>query len=222
MKVDKLICQSQPDNWLEIIVNECKLEYPLGNLRLDPNDLIIDVGANVGGFAKAWGHLSNNWYLVEPSKYNQEQIQKNLKDLKYKLFKNAVDSKSGELLKLQKYIQGDTNQDTPSGNMGTSGFVHNDNHHGWQGDYEEVKSINFKDLVGDKNVEILKVDCEGAEYNFLINMDLSNVNIILMELHNFLGKEKQTELCKWIEKTHNSVYSSGGGVGHFVKAWKRK
>ena len=220
MKVDKLICQSQPDNWLEIIVNECKLEYPLGNLRLDPNDLIIDVGANVGGFAKAWGHLSNNWYLVEPSKYNQGQIEKNLRDFKYKLFKNAVSSESGKILRLQKYIDGETNKDTPSGNLGTSGFVYEHNKHGWQGDYEEVESISFKDLAGDKKVGLLKVDCEGAEYDFLMGVDLSNVNLIVMELHNFLGEKKQKELCDWIEKTHKLAYSSGGGIGHYSKLWK--
>ena len=105
--------------------------YRLNGVEINPDDLIVDVGANVGGFAKAWGHLSNNWYLVEPSKYNQEQIQKNLKNFKYKLFKNAVGSESGKILKLQKYIQGDVNKDTPSGNMGTSGYVYKHNSHGW-------------------------------------------------------------------------------------------
>ena len=200
MKVEKLICETQPDNWLEIVTHECKNEYRLNGVEINPDDLIVDVGANVGGFAKAWGHLSNNWYLVEPSKYNQEQIQKNLKNFKYKLFKNAVGSESGKILKLQKYIQGDV----------------------WQGDYEEVESISFDDLIGNGKIQILKVDCEGAEYDFLMGVDLSNVNIIVMELHNFLGENKQKELCDWIEKTHNSVHSSGGGLGHFVKIWKRK
>ena len=104
MKVNKLICETQPSDWFRTITNECKSEYPLHNVKLDPDDLIIDVGANVGGFVKAWGHLSNNWYLVEPSKYNQEQIEKNLNHFKYKLFKNAVSSESGKKLKLQKYI----------------------------------------------------------------------------------------------------------------------
>ena len=92
MKVDKLICETQPDNWFELMTSECRRDYPLHNVKINPDDLIIDVGANVGGFAKAWGHLSNNWYLVEPSKYNQEEIQKNLKGFKYKLFKKAVGS----------------------------------------------------------------------------------------------------------------------------------
>lgn len=222
MKVDKLICETQPDNWLEIITNECKNEYPLHNVKINSDGLIVDVGANVGGFVKAWGHLSNNWYLVEPSKYNQQEIEKNLKSFEYKLFKNAVGSKSGEILKLQKYIHGDTNKDTPSGNMGTSGYVYEHNSHGWQGDYEEVESINFDDLTGGKKVEILKVDCEGAEYDFLMGVDLSNVNIIVMELHNFLGQKKQKELCDWIEGTHKLVYSSGGGIGHWGKVWIKK
>ena len=225
MKVDKLICETQPDNWFEFMTSECARDYPLNrlalhNIGINPHNLIIDVGANVGGFVKAWGHLSNNWYLVEPSKYNQEEIQKNLKGFKYKLFKKAVGSQSGKILKLQKYIQGDIKKDTPSGNMGTSGFVYEHNSHGWQGDYEEVESINFDDLTGGKKVEILKVDCEGAEYDFLIGVDLSNVNIITMELHNFLGEKKQKDLCDWIENTHKLIHSSGGGDSHYIKLWK--
>ncbi len=60
MKVEKLICETQPDNWLEIVTHECKNEYHLKGVEINPDDLIVDVGANVGGFAKAWGHLYNN------------------------------------------------------------------------------------------------------------------------------------------------------------------
>ena len=221
-KVNKLTCDTQPSNWFQIVEAEC-LTYPLHGLEINNEGLIIDVGANVGGFIKAWKHISNNWCLVEPSKYNQEEIEKNLEGFNYKLFKNAVGSKSGEILKLQKYMQVDMNRDTPSGNMGPTGFVYDDpGNHGWQGDYEEVESISFKDLIGNKKVEVLKVDCEGAEYDFLINTALSNVNIIVMELHNFLGSKKQEELCKWIEQTHELFHSSGGGEGHFIKGWKKR
>lgn len=120
-------------------------------------------------------------------------------------------------------MQADINKDTPSGNMGTTGFVYdNAGNHGWQGDYEEVESISLEDLIGDKKVEVLKVDCEGAEYDFLINAALSNVNIIVAELHNFLGSEKQQKLCEWIEQTHDLFHSRGGGQNHFIKGWKKK
>jgi FkbM family methyltransferase len=207
-KVEKLICETQPLNWLHVIMNECR-EYPIHLIDIQKDDLVIDVGANVGGFFKVWESISDNWYLVEPSKYNQQQIENNLKGFNYKLFKNAVSDQSGKTLKLQKYIDGNTNQDSPSGNMGTSGFVYSHNKLGWQGDYEEVESISLEDLCKDSDVGLLKVDCEGAELDFLMGKDLSNIKYIVMELHNFLGKEKQQLLCDWIKNTHEEIYTKG-------------
>jgi hypothetical protein len=83
--------------------------------------------------------------------------------------------------------------------------------------------ISFEDFIGEAEIGLLKVDCEGAEYEFLMGADVSNVKYIVMELHNFLGKEKQTNLMKSIEKTHKEIYSEGNGVdSHYVKLWKRK
>jgi hypothetical protein len=57
----------------------------------------------------------------------------------------------------------------------------------------------------------------------LYQKDLSRINFITGEFHNFLGIERQTELFNWIEQTHKTVYSVGDGVGsHFIKMWKRK
>lgn len=221
-KVHKLICDSQPTNWFHKIKQEC-MTYPIRLMDIDNTDLIIDVGANVGGFMAAWSHISPNWCLVEPSKYNQEEITKNLRTFNYTLFKNAVGNKSGEVLKLQKYMQPDENKDTSSGNMGTTGFVYDDiKGHGWQGSYEEVESISFDDLCGGQNVGLLKVDCEGAEYDFLINKDLSRIKYITMELHNFLGRDKINTLCDFIGNTHSQIFSAGGLPDHYIKAWKIK
>jgi hypothetical protein len=70
---------------------------------------------------------------------------------------------------------------------------------------------------------LLKIDCEGAEYDFLIDADLSKIKYIVMELHNFLGGVKQKQLMTHIENTHTEIYSEGNGVdSHFVKLWKIK
>lgn len=219
MKHTILIPQNQPENWLDAVMKECK-HYPLGSLDfLYNDDLILDVGANVGGFFLTWKNLSNNWILVEPSKYNCSEISKNLNSHEYQLISKAVDSKSGNIARLRKYMHG-THQDTPSGNFGINDFVNPDNGHGWQGEYEEVETISFEDLVGDKKVGLLKVDCEGSEHNFLFNKNLKNIKYIVMELHNFLGAKKHQELCSWIEKTHKEVHSEGNGEdSHYLKCW---
>ena len=158
MKQNVIIPKNQPKNWLFEIMDECK-GYPIYNLKfLYNDDLILDVGANAGGFFLTWKNFSNNWILVEPSKYNCSEISKNLNNHKYQLINKAVDSKSGNIAQLRKYMVNE-GEDTPSGNFSINDFINPDNGHGWKGDYEEVETISFEDLVGDKKVGLLKVDC---------------------------------------------------------------
>jgi len=136
----------------------------------------------------------------------------------------AAFSKDGEILKLKKYM-GDGEDDTNSGNFSITGFVYENNKHGFRGDeYEEVETISIEtilEMVGD--LGLLKIDIEGAEWDVLYNKDLSKINFITGEFHNWLGKEKQNKLFEWIEKTHQQIYSVGDGIGsHFIKMWKRK
>lgn len=218
MRVEKLMANNQPKDWFRDVTLEC-LHYPIGLVDIERDELILDIGANVGGFWNAWKDRFHNWHLVEPSVYNCEQIIAN--GYNGELTNKAVSSTSGDVLKLMKYMAGDS--DTLSGNFGTSEFVNEGNGHGWQGDYEEVQTISLEDLQNDREIGLLKVDCEGAEYDLLMGKDLSKVKFIVMELHNFLGGVKQKKLMTHIENTHTEIHSDGNGVdSHFVKLWKIK
>jgi len=222
MKVEKLIAKNQPDNWLQRITSECAREYPMYMVNIAKDELVIDVGANVGGFVNAWRGLTNNWILVEPSRYNCEQIEINLDWLEFTLVNKAVHSYSNQTLKLQKFWNGDN--DTISGNFGTTGILV-DGKAGWQGEYEEVETVSYETLIGTKEVGLLKIDCEGAEYDFLYGKDLSNIKYITGEFHNFLFTQshKGKDLLTWIETTHDEIFSSGDGVEmHYGKLYKRK
>ena len=91
-------------------------------------------------------------------------------------------------------------------------------------EYEEVQTMCLDDLItkalsvfGTKTVDLLKVDCEGSEYDFLIDQDLSKVDAIVLELHNWLDcepsndndgvttfpKNKKWHLLEHISKTHD-------------------
>lgn len=220
MKVDKLIANNQPKDWFRDVTVEC-LHYPIGLVDIEKDELVLDIGANVGGFWNAWKDRFDNWHLVEPSLYNCEQILSNGYEGTYT--HNAVGKKSGEVVKLQKYWAGD--DDTLSGNFGTIGFVNGENGHGWQGEYEEVVTISFEDLIGDKEIGLLKIDCEGAEFDFLYKKDLSKIKYIVGEFHNFLFQydDRGVELLDWIKETHEEIHSEGDGINsHYVKLFKRK
>ena len=194
MKVEKLMANNQPSNWLNTVTNECS-KYPIDLVDIEKDELVLDIGANVGGFWNAWKWRFDNWHLVEPSKYNCQQIRDNGYDGSFS--RNAVGRTSGEFLKLMKY---------------------------WgDGDYEECITLSFSDVTKNQEIGLLKIDCEGAEYDFLIDADLNKVKYIVMELHNFIGVVKQRELMAHIEQTHNEIYSEGdGNASHYVKLFKRK
>ena len=219
MKVEKLIANNQPENWFETVTRECQ-QYPIHLVDIEKDELVLDIGGNVGGFWNAWKFRFDNWHLVEPSVYNCEQIRLNGYEGSYS--RNAVGSTSGQVLKLMKYF-GDGDNDTLSGNFGTQQYVNEGNGHGWQGVWEECITLSFSDVTKNREIGLLKIDCEGGEYDFLIDSDLSKIKYIVMELHNFLGGVKQKQLMTHIEQTHTEIYSDGNGVdSHFVKLWKRK
>ena len=222
MKVEKLISKNQPENWFHIITDECLREYPMQLVDIEADEQVIDMGCNVGGFSQAYNYRFHNILAIDASSYNVEQYKSRHS---HKILHKAVSSKDGEIVKLKKYM-GDDEDDTNSGNFSITGFVYENNKHGFRGDeYEEVETISLEtilDMVGG-NIGLLKIDIEGAEMDVLYGKDLSKINFITGEFHNFLGKENQTKLFDWIQKTHTQTYSMGNGIdSHFIKLWKRK
>jgi FkbM family methyltransferase len=222
MKTNKLVSNNQPKDWLQIVTLECS-EYPIDLVNIASDELVVDVGANVGGFYKAWSHKFSNWLAVEPSKWNCELYLKNTGRSVEMNF--AVWDRSGDTLKLQAYHIGKGDIPTESGSFGVMGHVYEDNKHGWKGDFEEVNTISLEDLcekIGGVEIGLLKVDCEGAEYNFLCDKNLSQIKYIVMEMHNFLGLKNQEALLNHIKVTHSEIYTTGDGVtSHYVKLFVR-
>jgi len=223
MKVDKLISANQPEGWFERITSECQKEYPVYMMSdLQADELVIDAGCNVGGFAEAYKNRFNNFLAIDASSYNIEEYQSHHH---FPTMHKALYSTDGEIVKLKKYMVPERdNDDTNSGNYSITGFFY-ENKNGWSGDeYEEVETVSLDTLLAPyDSVGLLKIDIEGAEYDFLFGKDISKIKWITGEFHNFLGKEKQDELFNWILQTHEEVYTDGNGSeSHFQKAWKRK
>ena len=225
--MSRLIPDNQPNNWFEMMINECYY-YPIKNLALSYNSVVVDCGSNVGGFVYAFKDKFNKFYCFEASSYNIDKMNSNLKNYKdkYEVFQVALSNESNKQIKLLKYIS-DNNEDTPSGNFGIVPFVNKNNNHGWRSDeHEIVNSLCLEDLfkkINSEKIDLLKVDIEGSEYDFLFDKDLSNINFITMELHNFLIDLGQMQkFLDHIKKTHDEVYSSGSYSEHWIKLWKRR
>lgn len=90
-----------------------------------------------------------------------------------------------------------------SGNIGCVEFK-GPQGEGWDSEnsIDLVKTISIKTLVEKYGIiNLLKVDVEGSEYEFLLGKDLSKINYIVGEFH--FGEEKIKQLVDWILKTHD-------------------
>jgi FkbM family methyltransferase len=138
------------------------------------NHNVIDVGANIGVFSL----LANEYgaeriVAVEPQADTFELLKNNTKDKGIMLFNKAVGKKDGEHVEVvikPEFSKTDGRIFTRPSSTG-------------------IETINLDHLVSliDNNKPILlKVDCEGAEYDLLYGASLktlNKINIICIEMH---------------------------------------
>lgn len=191
-------------SWTDRIVRECRYEYPVHKYIQGKRNTCVDVGANVGGFIINYHYRFNHIYAYEPAAINLKQCRANLESRKIDnvtINKMAVDSTGGGFATLKKY-----NATENCGSFGTVDFTY-DNGDGWtsEGGVEEVPTISLEEIIAEVGyIDLLKVDIEGAEYDFLFGKDLSQVGFIFMEIHNFLIEMgTQKKLVEWMIQTHD-------------------
>ncbi len=239
---------NNPTNWLDKMVNECN-NYPVHLIlnELDSNNSIcIDAGANVGGFSLSkWAEYFDKIVAFDASSYNVKEYLKNVKDDKCKIYYHALAKNDNEKIKLMGYMGDD--DITESGNFSTTKFKYKHNNHGMDesNGYEEVDTISLESVLGSigNDVDLLKIDIEGGEYDFLYKKDLSKIKFIIGEFHNFLFHDNLSgdvnqcdfpiscecdggrlyQLYEWIRKTHKEIFSNGSAPhNHEIKVFKLK
>lgn len=206
------------ENWLEIRINDVKESYFIPD-EIN-NDICVDVGGNVGPFSIVHNKDFKRIIAFEPGTYAYNKYENNISKFNLdnvELYKLAVHNVSDETLHLKKWLLGKINE---SGNAST--IISNQ----WdETEFEEVLSISLEDIFKRFNLEkinFLKVDCEGGEYNFLMNKDLSKIDYISIEIHHQL-KEKADELINYLHE-HFIVLNSkkSGGQKHIIETLKNK
>lgn len=149
------------------------------------NPTILDIGANVGFFSILSLLKFDNPHIIsfEPIVRNFAELQKNITNIdknNLTIVNKAVSNIKGEII-----LKFDKNQ-----SITTSASIF-DNQYG--SDEEKVFSTTLENIFNDyklTKVDILKLDCEGAEYGIFYNTPPSvfkNVYCITLETHQ--GKE---------------------------------
>lgn len=170
----------------EDILSEIRIKnyYNLGSFQKD--DIVIDIGGHIGFFAVECAIRGASVLTFEPDEENYNMLLKNIlvNDLASKItsYMKAVSSRGG---KINLYLD--------SNNPGSHSIYKK--YIDWDiRDTILVDSITLNDITKKLNqIALLKLDCEGAEYEILFDSDLSKIKKIVAELHNI---KKNIELVE--------------------------
>lgn len=159
-------------------LNEIFMEYFVdyySDFDIDYKDrIIIDIGANSGDTALYFASKGATVYGFEPVKEYYEMALKNF-DINPDLSKNIKIFNYGV-----SYKKGKINIDAMDS---TSRYVS-------EGDSYSVDIISIKDIMNQVTPDLLKMDCEGCEFEIIENCDLSKFNEIIFEQHSMIvGKD---------------------------------
>lgn len=196
------IVRSKMDIWSvkETVLDRC---YEFYGYPLETDWTVVDIGAAIGDFSVLAGlEASNQVYAFEPFPESFELLERNiaLNDLdNIEAIPKAVSGTAG-------WLSLDVRNGEPL-MMGTGASTQSAN------GSIEVEAISLADVldhVGGDPIDLLKLDCEGAEYDILLTASaatLSQVHRIVMEYHQFTGPSRLPELVGFLE-------TSGYRVNH--------
>ena len=166
-------------------------------VNVEENDVVIDIGFNYGLFSMV--SLKNNPSKIiafEPNPKLVSNYQKFFNHEKIELHQKAVSNKAG-------IVTFNENNDP-----GMSTLLIDINTHNINATYE-VELINFYQFIQKNNInqiDYLKVDCEGGEYDIfdsIPNEYLTNqVKKIALEFHHKFEDKK-------VQKLYNKIISCG-------------
>tara|TARA_R110000772_G_scaffold17946_1_gene49815 strand:- start:56316 stop:56930 length:615 start_codon:yes stop_codon:yes gene_type:complete len=174
---------------------DCRNAYPVGKDIV--KDLAIDIGANIGGFSMAYHNEFKEIIFFEANPLTYLITKENTKDFENVTGHNlAVSDESGKTIKLMNHINKD------NGSVSCSPSITSGNKD-WVEDIGVTKTTCLEDIyemIGDRRINFLKVDCENSEYEILLGKDLSRIDHISMELHWQMGEEKYKELISYLSE----------------------
>ncbi|MFQ5655201.1 MAG: FkbM family methyltransferase [Planctomycetota bacterium] len=164
-------------------------EYRLDLLPSRPLGVVVDVGANVGLFSARIAPRARRILAVEPISENFRRLERNTRELPHvERIRAAVAGKTGPI-RLLKAVGGSGSGRHSLYSSGVTGK-----------DTEEVPAYSLEDLLlrhGVEACDLLKLDCEGAEYEILLEAPestLSSIERIHMEYHNVRPEDPRTRV----------------------------
>lgn len=162
--------------------------------------VIIDIGANIGAFAMRAVDLCHRpkIYAFEPYRENFSILKKTISLNKSEVF----------IVPIEKCVvgkeKGSMYLNTPINKEGSSSLYSDKNER-----YQRrtmVKATTLGKAIqqyGLASIDLLKLDCEGAEFDILYNLadnDLARIKRIILEYHEYFGTGSAKELRSFLEE----------------------
>ncbi len=159
----------------DIFINKC---YDNVNCRVEKDDVVVDIGANLGFFSYySLIKGAKKVYSFEPSYEQYKAIKDNFGDIDRLIIENLAVTSDGNPLNLYQHKYLSVLSITSEDKTNDDNYI-----------IKECNSVNLEEYCNTNNINInfLKVDCEGAEYdifNSLSDEFLKSIDKIAMECH---------------------------------------
>jgi FkbM family methyltransferase len=197
IKRKNLLFNVRPNTMDEWVVDEVlNPNTYLKHLNIQPKDVVLDIGANIGAFSLLALKLGAEVYSFEPDEDNfniaKENIRKNKLESRSVIHKNGISNRAKDV---KFYLNGKRN-------MGMHSVIP------VQGrEFTEIKCIGIQKVLNSAKFTVMKIDCEGEEYKILRSItNFGRIDRIRFEWHRSLLKDKSndklTEVINHLE-THN-------------------
>lgn len=187
--------------------------YEVYGFRIDKNWSVIDIGAGLGEYTLFAAQQTNGQVIAfEPFPQSSYLLDENIKlnNLNnIKSYQEAVSSKPGTLTL-------DLSSDEPLQFQGLNNMV-TETSRGITVSSKTLDDILSRDGLG--MVNLVKLDCEGAEYEILLNAPdamLARIERFVMEYHDNVSQHDHFELVKFFEAHDYKVECFPNPVHHYL------
>jgi len=171
--------------------------YTPDNFQIGPNDLVVDIGANIGVFSLfAAIQTGNKVYAFEPCSENIAYLRKNMHTNGVQNVEEREIAVSDQIGFKKLYL---------ARNPAAHYLLSNHKFDKKQGNYTNSRTTTLQAIVDNNNlkqIDFLKMDCEGPEGDILMSTPreyLRKVKKIAIEFHDNMSVLKHNEIQELLE-----------------------
>ena len=205
-----------PKAYLSMLVETwVNKDYTPEGFEIQSNDTVIDIGANSGFFSIFAAKKANKGRVIsfEPVPYLIKKIEENI----------VVNKLSN--ITLEQIAISNTNSSSEFYISNTHSGCHSLFKRDDLGEKIIVKTMtleNYCAVNSINKINLLKLDCEGAEYDIFNSLSESflrnNVEKISMEYHDVIGKHKHEKIVNQLKNNNFSIKVLGDSNSGYIYA----